>query len=234
MRTKHGYSRKGKVAPEWTAWSSMRNRCFNKKHKSYFRYGGRGISVCGRWLGENGFANFIADMGNKPSPKHTLDRFPNNDGNYEPSNCRWATPKEQCNNRSNNVILTRNGESLTVSQWANRFNITPNSLTIYLMTHSFEDAYDYYSNHPDERLKILNKRRLRTGSKNKKPVIRFDLTGKRFTDLVVIKFHGQSKKGSVWECRCECGKTKLITTGNLHDGRNKSCGCQEKKRKYAH
>lgn len=71
-------------------------RCYNPLDKSYKNYGGRGIKVCQRWL--ESFDTFILDMGNRKSPKHSLDRI-NNDGNYEPSNCRWATRTEQSNNQ---------------------------------------------------------------------------------------------------------------------------------------
>jgi len=73
-------------------------RCFNPKTLAYKNYGGRGITVCERWQGEHGFENFLADMGERPAGK-TLDRFPNNDGNYEANNCRWATSAEQANNK---------------------------------------------------------------------------------------------------------------------------------------
>jgi len=73
----------------------MRQRCFDSARAGYRDYGGRGITVCQRW---NSFENFLADMGERPIGK-TLDRFPNPDGNYEPGNCRWATPLEQARNR---------------------------------------------------------------------------------------------------------------------------------------
>ncbi len=80
-------------SPEYKAWRNMLGRCTKPGSIGWHRYGGRGIAVCERWL--NSFENFLADMGRKPSPAHTLDRYPDNDGNYEPGNCRWATMKEQ-------------------------------------------------------------------------------------------------------------------------------------------
>jgi hypothetical protein len=80
---------------EWNAWNQMKMRCMNHKHKYYKDYGGRGIKVWERW---NEFNNFFDDMGFAPSKEHSLDRI-NNDGNYEPSNCRWALPSVQASNR---------------------------------------------------------------------------------------------------------------------------------------
>lgn len=90
----HGEGTNGKETAEYRAWTSLRNRCVNPRHKSFCYYGARGIRVCERW---DSYANFLADMGRRPSPKHSIDRI-NNDGDYCPANCRWATSSEQNSN----------------------------------------------------------------------------------------------------------------------------------------
>lgn len=92
----HGHAVRGKTSPEYCSWYGMIRRCNNPKNKSYRYYGGRGIKVCQRW--KSSFVNFLADMGKKPSKKHSIDRI-NNDGNYGPGNCRWATKRQQVMNR---------------------------------------------------------------------------------------------------------------------------------------
>src|SRR5208282_2593327 len=104
--TTHGYARKGKQRPEYVAWLGMKARCHNPENPDYQNYGGRGIVVSDYWL--NSFENFLADMGEKPEPKHlySIDREEVN-GNYEPGNCRWVTDQDQSDNQRRNKALAQ-------------------------------------------------------------------------------------------------------------------------------
>lgn len=99
---KHGDSARGRMTPEYRTWSNMIDRCERPGNSQYRDWGGRGIKVCSRW--RESFAAFLEDMGRKPTPKHSIDRI-NNDGDYEPGNCRWATSAEQSRNRRNSVYI---------------------------------------------------------------------------------------------------------------------------------
>lgn len=123
MNFRHGQSR----TPEHNAWCAIHQRCNNPKYPRYARYGGRGITVDPRW---NVFENFLADMGQRPSPKHSIERRDNN-GPYAPENCVWATNRQQANNRGGrkaNVLLTYAGETLNVTQWAARTGLSGNQI----------------------------------------------------------------------------------------------------------
>lgn len=102
----------------------MRDRCTNPENEAYENYGGRGISVCDRWL--NDYDAFVEDMGIREAGM-TLDRI-DNDGNYEPKNCRWATRAEQAVNRSSNHELTHNGKTQTVTEWSAEIGVKPSTL----------------------------------------------------------------------------------------------------------
>ena len=105
--------------PTHVSWTSMRERCRNKNHINFSNYGGRGISVCGRW---NDFNAFLSDMGERP-PGTSIERINNNE-NYTPENCCWATQTEQMNNMRRNVFLTHDGITLSESQWARKVGIS--------------------------------------------------------------------------------------------------------------
>lgn len=117
--TKHGLSK----TPEYGIWSAIRVRCSNPYNpETRKNYADRGIAVCARWTGEDGFAHFIADMGKRPSGKYSIERR-DNDAGYNPENCYWATRIEQARNKRNNRLLTFNGETITAPEWADRLGI---------------------------------------------------------------------------------------------------------------
>jgi hypothetical protein len=110
-------------SPEYEVWRAMKKRCSVKTVSNYADYGGRGIKVCERW---QSFVNFIADMGTRPSGM-TLERI-DNDGDYSPENCRWATIAEQHTNMRSNRLLTLNGMTKTLTEWAHDIGMKPNTL----------------------------------------------------------------------------------------------------------
>jgi hypothetical protein len=118
---KHGLSE----TREYCSWSHMIRRCDDTTLKCYPNYGGRGIRVCEAWRAD--FLVFLRDMGPRPSPRHTLDRI-NNDGNYEPGNCRWATRAIQLTNRRNARLVTHCGRTQTITEWARELHIPRSTL----------------------------------------------------------------------------------------------------------
>lgn len=122
---KHGRS----GTSEFVVWSGMLARCFNENQSRYHMYGGRGITVCERWRRD--FAAFLADMGPRPSPQHSIDRI-DNDGNYEPSNCRWVTQEVQANNTRSNASVSYNGRTQTIAQWSRETGIGSSTICLRL------------------------------------------------------------------------------------------------------
>lgn len=121
--------------PLFYLWKGMRQRCENPKTTEFRLYGGRGIKVCERW---QNFANFLADMGDRPSGA-SLDRI-NNDGNYEPGNCRWATPKQQGLNTRKTWKISYAGETMSLRDWAARLGMSKNGLKERLAKWPLEKA----------------------------------------------------------------------------------------------
>lgn len=109
-----------RLNPLYQTWIGMKNRCLNANYKQYYLYGGRGIRVCARWL--ESFEAFTADIGQKPSPRHTLDRI-DNDGPYSPMNCRWATPQQQARNRRGLRMIEYRGQVKCVGEWSDQLGI---------------------------------------------------------------------------------------------------------------
>jgi hypothetical protein len=119
------------VTPEYISWRAMRKRCRNPRYDAYKNYGARGITICDRW---ESFDNFLADMGPRPAGM-SLDRI-DNDGNYEPSNCRWATRYEQGRNTRKCHYRLINGELLTTSEAAIRLGVCRKTVTRHYPIHS--------------------------------------------------------------------------------------------------
>ena len=106
----------------YNTWNHMKDRCYNSKSKAYESYGGREITICDRWL--DSFENFVFDMGDKPTPEHSIDRI-NNDGNYTPSNCRWATRQQQARNTRKSKYVDYKGKRWLARELAEANNIDP-------------------------------------------------------------------------------------------------------------
>lgn len=135
---KHGQTINRNISKEYTAWQNMKERCMNVNKEEYVNYGGRGIKVCDRWL--ESFSNFYEDMGEAYDESYSLDRIDNN-GNYSPENCRWASKKEQSLNTRSNVRINYNSENLTIREWAEKTKIPVSTIT-----------YRYYKNMSTEKI----------------------------------------------------------------------------------
>ena len=136
---KHGLT----STPEYYAWVNMKTRCYNETVEDYPDYGGRGIIVCDRWLGDKGFENFLSDMGKKPSPGHSVDRI-NTNGIYEKDNCRWGTEEQQVRNKRNNVWIECNGIKMILSDWARYFGVDQGNLAASIKAKGIYRVYEFY------------------------------------------------------------------------------------------
>ena len=143
-KTTHGHTKGSTQSSEYRAWYNMKTRCYNPKATRFKHHGGRGITVCERWL--NSFENFLEDMGKKPTIYHTLDRFPDNDGNYSPDNCRWATQSQQQGNKSSNRWIEYNGTRMILEDWTRHLGLS-NSMTLsdYIKRNGVEKAMLHYA-----------------------------------------------------------------------------------------
>jgi len=124
----------GNPTPEYKSWQHAKERCFNPANPAYKDYGGRGITMCDEW--KNDFGKFLQDMGRRPQGRTSLDRYPNPNGNYEPGNCRWATPKQQNRNQRTNVVITVDGESRCIAEWSELTGIKAGTIQ-YRISHGW-------------------------------------------------------------------------------------------------
>lgn len=125
LHIKHGHNTRKKRSKTYGSWDHMIQRCTNTNEADYHNYGGRGITVCDRW---KKFANFLEDMGNPPTHKHSIDRINNNKGYYK-SNCRWATSKQQTRNTRRNHVISYSGKTQCITDWAKDLNMSLETLT---------------------------------------------------------------------------------------------------------
>ncbi len=126
LRGKNGIKHGMTNSTEFTIWHTMKARCYNPNATGYERYGGVGVVMCDEW--RDSFEAFYRDVGPRPSLEHSIDRWPDKKGNYEPKNTRWATKEEQARNKATNVIFTLNGVSRTCIEWSEILGVKPSTL----------------------------------------------------------------------------------------------------------
>lgn len=144
--TKHGDAKRGQKSVEWMIWREMNRRCSNPSEKDARYYRDLGIMVFPEWV--ESYEAFLSYMGRRPTPAHSIDRYPNLRGNYEPGNVRWATREEQGRNKRNNRLLTYKGETMTAVEWSERLNQPPTLLLnrLSLLHWTPEEAIQGYRN----------------------------------------------------------------------------------------
>lgn len=202
----------------YNRWLLMRQRCNNPKNPNYSDYGGRGIKICERW---NSFENFIADMGEPPTPEHTLDRKDVN-GDYSPENCRWSDQIAQANNKTNSLFYTINGETRSLAEWCRIYNAPYARVRDRLIKHNKNGQWDIYSALTTPPIKSADRRKLKRKLSYK--------VGDRLSNWTVIALAPTiDSKGTRWLCRCACGTTKTLYQSSMKRGETKSCGCLRSK-----
>ena len=127
----------GENKDEYNSYRAMKNRCYSKNYRAYHRYGGRGIKVCDRWLGKDGFSNFLIDMGKKPSSGYSIDRI-DNDSNYSPGNCRWANQKTQTRNSSRVLFIEIEGTTKSLKEWCDVYGTKPSFVYQRIKTYGWD------------------------------------------------------------------------------------------------
>lgn len=212
--TKHGHYN----TPMYQIWRHIIERCSSSSSKGYRYYGGRGIKVCERW---QDFEHFLEDMGPRPSPDHSIDRI-NVNGNYEPTNCRWATRIEQANNKRNNVLVDVSGQSLTIAQWAAVSNVHPGTINSRLKNGWGSQAAVFTPAKPQTQ---------HISHDNRKSYPR--IAGIRVGPSISGKFGRLSPVGHLFVigrytrvvCDCDCGQIIVPRLSSLYAGTTSSCGC---------
>lgn len=194
-RFKYKYS--NSRSKEYNAWYHMIRRCFYSKTPFYENYGGRGITVCDRWLGVDGFDNFYQDMGVSPSSKHSIDRIDSN-GNYSPDNCRWATGKEQARNRRTTKLITIGKETKSMVEWCEVYDIQYS-----LVKDRISDGWE-----PLEAFTTPKKRTYLN-------------IGDKFNSWTIVSKVDDCNK---YNCLCKCGKEAIVSAFDLL--KNKSTQCK--------
>lgn len=197
-----------KLKGAYKSWSGLKSRCLNPSNKAFKDYGGRGITVCERWLAS--FQNFLDDMGIRPEGL-TIGRI-DNDGNYEPGNCRWETKKQQTNNTRMTIRI--DGEALVL--FCEKVGV--DAMTV---RHRIKAGWDLEKAMSQP---LFNpKDDIRAGDRFGKLVV---ISDKR--DFIIyrniLKTSG-IKKHLAFLCRCDCGTEKLVVADKLRHGKRKSCGC---------